>query len=157
MLILRWTALRPILAGKGEHPRMTRYLPLGFVVMRGALIGCQSSGIRAEAPGSERPIAARADAEGQYGLYHVTQFNSMGQPLDAKMVSSYHLQKGDPIGFRWVIDKESVNRPGAHLDLEAYAGDHHEQLGQITRMTEKYFWANTADWEGYRPPLPRQV
>jgi hypothetical protein len=133
---------------------MARFLPLFGLILCGTLIGCQSSAIRAQAPGSENPMASQADAEGNYGLYHVTEFNNLGQPTEYKQVASYHLQAGDPLGFHWIIDKATINEPNAHLILEAYAGDHKETLGQITTMVEKYYWSNTADWEGYWKKYP---
>jgi hypothetical protein len=98
-------------------------------------------------PGSDHPITGQANAEGEYGLYHVTQFNKWGQPTEYKMLASYHLQAGDPLGFHWVIDKANINSPGAHMTLEAFAGDNKTALGPITTMIEKYYWSNTATWD----------
>jgi hypothetical protein len=128
---------------------MARYLPLFGLILCGAIIGCQQSAIRAQAPGSEFPMASQASSEGEYGLYHVTQFNKLGQPTEYKQIASYHLQAGDPVGFHWIVDKATINAPNAHLILEAYAGDHKETLGQIKTMVEKYYWSNTADWDSH--------
>jgi len=128
---------------------MVRYLPLCGFVLCGAILGCQDSAIRAQAPGSEHPFTSQANAEGEYGLYHVTQFNNLGQPTEYKMLASYHLQAGDPVGFHWVIDKATINAPGAAMVLEAYAGDNKTTLGPVTTMIEKYYWSNTATWSSY--------
>ncbi len=126
---------------------MARYLPLCGLILCGAILGCEDSAIRAEAPGSQHHIASKANSEGEYGLYHVTQFNKLGQPTEFKQIASYHLQAGDPLGFHWIVDKSTINAPDAHLTLEAYAGDHKENLGQITTMVEKYYWSNTSSWD----------
>ena len=128
---------------------MSRYLPICIAIFCGAILGCQESTIRAQAPGSQAPLASTADSEGQYGLYHVTQFNDWGQPTEYKLLASYHLQAGDPLGFQWSVDKANINAPDAHLGLEAYAGDHHQELGAITSMYEKYYWCNTASWDSH--------
>jgi hypothetical protein len=126
---------------------MSRYLPVCMAILCGAILGCQETVIRAEAPGSQEPLASKADVEGDYGLYHVTQFNDWGQPVEFKLLTTYHLQAGDPLGFEWSVDKANINAPDAHLSLEAYAGDHRQELGAITSMVEKYYWCNTAAWD----------
>jgi hypothetical protein len=128
---------------------MLRYLSLCGFVLCGAIVGCQNSAIRAQAPGSEHPFTAQADSAGEYGLYHVTQFNNWGQPTEYKLLASYHLQSGDPLGFHWVIDKANINTPGNHMVLEAYAGDSKTELGPVTTMIEKYYWSNTATWDAH--------
>ena len=133
---------------------MARYLPVCGLILCGAIFGCQQSAIRAQAPGSENPLASKADSEGQYGLYHVTQFNNLGQPTEFTQIASYHLQAGDPLGFHWIVDKATINSPDAHLILEAYAGDHKEPLGKISTMVEKYYWSNTSTWDSYWKNYP---
>ena len=48
-------------------------------------------------------------------------------------------------GFRSFEDVATQSRP----QLEAFAGDHVEKLGTIDSMTEKYYWANPANWAHY--------
>ncbi len=114
--------------------------------------GCgnsSSSSLVAQAPGSNHPITAKTPTDGQYTLYRVTRFNGFGQPLDSKAIATYHLPRGEPIGFRWVSERAQNWHPHATLLLQAYAGDHEEDLGPITSTTEKYFWANPDNWKKY--------
>jgi hypothetical protein len=128
---------------------MTRCCSVFLAVLSGLVIGCDHPAVKSQAPGGRQPLAAHVDSEGDYGLYRVTKRNDFGQPLDAKLIVTYHLQKGDPIGFQWVTDKATINEPNAHVDLEAYAADHHDALGPITLTTEKYYWADVNGWDAY--------
>ena len=115
-------------------------------------IGCSNpaqNAIYAQVPGSNRPISTKTPNDGQYTLYQVTQFNEAGQPADAKVIITYHLPRGEPIGFRWVSDRSQFWKPDAAMRLEAFAGDHVNDLGHITSVTEKYYWANPSDWGHY--------
>lgn len=114
--------------------------------------GCASpaqSAIFAQVPGSDRPISTKTPADGEFSLYRVTQFNRFGLPEDAKVIASYHLPRGEPIGFRWTTPHAEAWHPNATLQLQAFAGDHVDDLGAITSMTEKYYWANPAEWSHY--------
>ncbi len=114
--------------------------------------GCTNTGhgaIVARAPGSSRPMSTKTPADGEFALYRVTKINTLGQPLDAKIIASYHLPRGEPIGFRWVTVRADAWHPNASLQLQAFAGDHVDDVGPITVMTEKYYWANPAGWDHY--------
>lgn len=114
--------------------------------------GCSNpaqSAVLAQVPGSDRPISSKTPADGEYAIYRVTQFNRLGQPEDAKVIASYHLPRGEPIGFRWITRRADAWHPDAKLQLQAFAGDHVDDLGPISSMLEKYYWANPAGWGHY--------
>lgn len=134
-----------------------KLIPLSPVLMLASLlaVGCGSSNpIRAEAPGGNKGLSHRVHSSGTYSLYHVTQWNGQGQPVNAKIVASYRLQRNQRVGFKYVFGSNAQWEPDAQSSVIAFAGDHSLDLGPIHSPYEKYYWADPSGWGAYWSTAP---
>jgi len=129
------------------------------LAMAGA-IGCSQGGkaIYAAAPDGNFSTNYTVRDGGKYSLYRVTRWNQDGQPANAEKLATYDLRPNEQLGFNWVTDRSRMYDPDAHINLEAYAGGNHINLGPIVSRGQKYYWADPSGWGGYWAGEPgRQI
>ncbi|HZL36144.1 MAG TPA: hypothetical protein VFC78_12580 [Tepidisphaeraceae bacterium] len=137
---------------------MKRFLLTPALLMTALLAaGCGSGNpIRAEAPGGNKGLSHRVHGDGSYGLYHVTQWNQMGQPVNPKVIVTYKLKSHQRVGFEYVMGPDQQWQPQPQSDVVAFAGSHRIALGPIHSPTEKYYWANVDGWDAYWLAAPER-
>jgi hypothetical protein len=115
-------------------------------------VGClpQATGLIAKAPATDSKLSGRIPATGTYILFRVDSIEpTNGRPTSVTRVASYDLQEGERVGFEWVPDENTADTPDAHMDLVAYAGAVHQNLGPITLQQQSYYWATQDGFSHY--------
>ena len=121
--------------------------------------GCSydPSPIAAEAPGGTHGMAGPVPTSGSYTLYHVTEFDVWGAPVQTEKVKTITLKANERVGFEYVMPPENKWDAEAHSDVMAYAGSWSKNLGPIQTLNDHYYWANPDDWSGYWSTRPERV
>ncbi|HWE02064.1 MAG TPA: hypothetical protein VG326_06600 [Tepidisphaeraceae bacterium] len=122
-------------------------------------VGCtyDAATISAEAPGGTHGQCKAIDAPGTYALFHVTQFDMWGAPVTTEKLITLNLKDKDHLGFEYIIPKDQQYNGDAKSEVVAYAGSFKRNLGPITSINEKYYWADPNDWDGYWKSRPERV
>ena len=120
-------------------------------LLTASLMGCSQGGkaIYAAAPDSNFSTSYTVRDGGKYSLYRVTRWNQDGQPENAEKLATYDLRPNERVGFNWVVDHSRMYDPDAHMNLQAYAGGNHINLGPIVSKDQKYYWADPSAWGSY--------
>ncbi|HZK82745.1 MAG TPA: hypothetical protein VFC46_16795 [Humisphaera sp.] len=138
-----------------------KHLLLIPVIVFAALfsVGCSydANTIRAEAPGGTHGQCNAVGVSGTYTLYHVTQFDMWGAPVTTEKLVSLNLTGNEHVGFDYVTPKDQQYNGDAKSEVIAYAGKFRRNLGPITSINEKYYWADPNEWEGYWSSRPERV
>jgi hypothetical protein len=138
-----------------KHFLLTPVLTLAALLA----VGCgHSDPIRAEAPGGTIGQSHHVKSDGRLALYHVTQWNSMGQPEHAEKIATVPVKRGDRVGFDYVLDPQKAWVPDAHMDLVAFADNSYRlNLGPVRSRTEKFYWAYEDGWDAYWAGQPQRT
>ena len=131
----------------------------GLAVAALFVTGCNydPSPIAAEAPGGTRGIAGPVPASGPWTLFHVTEYDMWGAPVQTEKVITLQLKANERVGFQYVLPPDQNWEPDAHSDVIAYAGSWHKDLGPIQTLNDHYYWANPEEWNGYWSQRPTRV